>query len=144
MSKIEEGNSVTLHYTGTLTDGTKFDSSVDRGEPISFVVGGGQMIEGFDQNVRGMALGEKKTFNISPEEGYGPSDPEAIQQISKEQFPDGFEPENGLLVRGTNEDGQEIIALVIESDEKTVTLDFNHPLAGKELVFEVEIVGVEV
>ena len=144
MSKIEEGNSVTLHYTGTLTDGTKFDSSVDRGEPISFVVGGGQMITGFDNSVRGMELGEKKTFNVLPEDAYGPSDPEAIQQISKDQFPEGFEAENGLLVRGTNEDGQEIIALVIESDEKTVTLDFNHPLAGKELVFEVEIVGVEV
>ena len=144
MSKIEEGNKVTLHYTGTLIDGTKFDSSVDRGEPIDFVVGGGQMIEGFAQNVRGMALGEKKTFNISPEEAYGPSDPEAVQQISKEQFPDGFNPDAGILVRGTNDNGEEIVAVVLESDEETVTLDFNHPLAGKELVFEVEIVGVEV
>jgi len=144
MSKIEEGNSVTLHYTGTLTDGTKFDSSVDRGEPINFVVGGGQMIEGFDNNVRGMELGEKKTFNISPEDAYGPSDPEAVQQISKDQFPDGFDPEKGILVRGTNEEGQEIVAIVLDTDEETVTLDFNHPLAGKELVFEVEVVGIEV
>ena len=144
MSKIEEGNSVTLHYVGTLEDGTQFDSSRDRGEPISFVVGGGQMISGFDQNVRGMELGETKTFTISPEEGYGQSDPEAIQEVAKEQFPDGFEPDNGILVRGVNENNEEIVAVVLEHTEDTVTLDFNHPLAGKNLVFEVEIVEIEV
>jgi len=144
MSKIEEGNSVTLHYVGTLEDGTQFDSSKDRGEPISFVVGGGQMIPGFDQNVRGMELGETKTFTISPGEGYGESDPEAIQEVSKEQFPEGFNPENGVLVRGVNENNEEIVAVVLEHSEETVTLDFNHPLAGKNLVFEVEIVEIEV
>ena len=144
MSKIEEGNSVTLHYVGTLEDGTQFDSSRDRGEPISFVVGGGQMISGFDQNVRGMELGETKTFTISPEDGYGQSDPEAIQEVAKEQFPDGFEPDNGVLVRGVNENNEEIVAVVLEHSEETVTLDFNHPLAGKNLVFEVEIVEIEV
>ena len=112
MSKIEEGNSVTVHYVGTLEDGTQFDSSRDRGEPISFVVGGGQMISGFDQNIRGMELGETKTFTISPEEGYGQSDPEAIQEVAKEQFPDGFEPDNGVLVRGVNENNEEIVAII--------------------------------
>ena len=144
MSKIEEGNSVTLHYVGTLEDGTQFDSSRDREEPISFVVGGGQMIAGFDQNVRGMELGETKTFTVKPEDAYGLSDPDAIQEVSKEQFPEGFSPENGILVRGVNENNEEIVAVVLKHTEETVTLDFNHPLAGRNLVFEVEIVEIEV
>ena len=141
MSTVENGNTVSVHYTGTLNDGTQFDSSQGR-DPLSFQVGDGQVISGFDNAVVGMTVGESKTFTISADEAYGPKNEEAIQEVSKDRFPEGYDAQVGQTVTGQNEVGQNFQALIIAEAEDTVTLDFNHPLAGQDLTFEVEVVSV--
>ena len=142
-SLIVDGATVSVHYHGTLTDGSTFDSSYDRGDPINFTVGSGMMIEGFEDNIRGMSLGEKKKFTIPSSQAYGPHDNEAIQDIPREQFPQDMEIKPGLVVTGGRPDGGSVNATVISENENTVTLDFNHPMAGKDLTFEVEIVDLK-
>ena len=141
MSTVENGNTVSVHYTGTLNDGTQFDSSQGR-DPLSFQVGDGQVISGFDNAVVGMVVGESKTFTIAAEEAYGPKNEEAVQEVSKDRFPEGYDAQVGQTVTGQNEIGQNFQALIIAEAEDTVTLDFNHPLAGQDLTFEVELVSV--
>ena len=142
-SLIADGSTVSVHYLGTLKDGSTFDSSYDRGDPINFTVGSGMMIEGFEDNIRGMSLGEKKKFTIPSDQAYGPHDKEAIQDIPREQFPQDMEIKPGLVVTGGRPNGQSVNATVVSENEDTVTLDFNHPMAGKDLTFEVEIVRLE-
>ena len=141
MSTVENGNTVTVHYTGTLNDGTQFDSSRDR-EPLSFQVGNGQVIAGFDTAVVGMTEGESKTFTIPADQAYGLKNEDAIQEVSKDRFPQGYDAQVGSTVTGQNEIGQNFQARVIAEAEETVTLDFNHPLAGQDLTFDVELVSV--
>jgi len=141
MSTVENGNTVSVHYTGTLTDGTQFDSSRGK-DPLSFQVGNGQVIPGFDNAVVGMTVGESKTFTIPVDEAYGPKNEEAIQEVSKDRFPEGYDAQVGQTVTGQNEIGQNFQALIIAEAEGTVTLDFNHPLAGQDLTFDVELVSV--
>jgi len=141
MSTVENGNTVSVHYTGTLNDGTQFDSSRGR-DPLSFLVGDGQVIPGFDNAVVGMTVGESKTFTIPADEAYGQKNEEAIQEVSKARFPDGYDAQVGSTVTGQNEIGQNFQARVIAEAEETVTLDFNHPLAGQDLTFDVELVSV--
>ena len=141
MSTVENGNTVSVHYTGTLNDGTQFDTSQGR-DPLSFQVGDGQVISGFDNAVVGMVVGESKTFTIPAEEAYGPKNEDAIQEVSKTRFPEGYDAEVGQTVTGQNEVGQNFQALIIAETEETVTLDFNHPLAGQDLTFNVELVSV--
>jgi len=137
----KEGREVQVHYKGMFEDGTVFDSSYDRGETINFTVGAGQMIPGFDTAVSGMRIGEVKSVQITPEQAYGPHTEEAIQNIDKEQFPDDFSFETGIVVEG--QVGDRPIRGVINSiDDDTVTVDFNHPMAGKNLNFEIELVEV--
>ena len=141
MNTVENGNTVTVHYTGTLNDGTQFDSSRTR-DPLSFQVGDGQVIPGFDNAVVGMTIGESKTFTIPAEEAYGLKNEDAIQEVSKTRFPVGYDAEVGQTVTGQNEMGQNFQARIIAEAEESVTLDFNHPLAGQDLTFEVELVSV--
>lgn len=141
MNTVENGNTVTVHYTGTLNDGTQFDSSRSR-DPLGFKVGDGQVIAGFDSAVIGMTEGETKTVTILAEDAYGTRNDEAVQVIDKTRFPDGFRGAIGESVTGQNGDGQNFRATIVEVEENTVTLDFNHPLAGQDLTFEVEIVSI--
>ena len=133
MSVVENGNTVSVHYRGTLNDGTEFDSSHSRGETLSFEVGAGQMISGFDAALPGMAVGETKNITLTPDQAYGESNPELIGDIPKEAFPPGFVFEEGTMVQGQDESGRPLVGKINESQETTVTVDFNHPMAGKDL-----------
>lgn len=140
--KVKNGDSVKVHYIGTLNDGNEFDNSYKRGSTLDFQVGGGQMIKGFDEALVEMEVGEKKTINLKPDNAYGPRREEAIMAVSKENFPPDFEAKEGEMVQGRTEMGQPINALIIEVQEKDVILDMNHPLAGEELNFEIELVEI--
>ncbi len=134
---------VKVHYTGTLNDGTKFDSSYDRGEPLEFVCGAGMMIKGFDEAVKEMAVGEIKDIHLMPEEAYGQPDPNAIFQVELAQLPGAEALEVGQQVYLQNSMGQPFPVKVLEKDETTITLDANHEMAGKELNFKIELVEVQ-
>lgn len=140
--KVKNGDSVKVHYVGTLNDGNEFDNSYKRGSTLDFQVGGGQMIKGFDDALVEMEVGQKKTVNIKPEEAYGPRREEAITAVAKENFPPDFVAREGEMVQGRTESGQPINALIIEVQENDVILDMNHPLAGEELNFEIELVEI--
>jgi peptidylprolyl isomerase len=135
-----KGQTVHVRYRGTLTDGREFDSSEGRG-PISFRVGAGEVIRGFEEAVAELDFGGRVTVTIPPEEAYGPRAEQAVQCVPRGMFRD--EPEPGCLVRFVAPDGGELAATIIDVDDEGVTLDFNHPLAGETLVFELELVGVE-
>ncbi|HLO80163.1 MAG TPA: peptidylprolyl isomerase [Chitinophagaceae bacterium] len=139
--QAKEGDVVRVHYTGRLTDGTQFDSSVGR-EPLEFTVGAGQMIKGFDTGVRGMAVGEKKTIEIAPQDAYGERDDEAIIEFPASNIPDDMTLEPGMQLTLRNQFGQPIPVVVLEVKEEIVVMDANHMLAGKDLVFEVELVEI--
>ena len=142
MSTTKSGDTISVHYTGTLDDGTEFDSSHTRGETLTFQVGVGQMIPGFDAGVVGMSVGETKTINIPATEAYGERVTEAVQQIPKTSFPENFQFIVGQQVQGTGPNGENVTATVLTESDNEVTLDFNHPLAGKNLNFEVELVEI--
>tara|TARA_R110000851_G_scaffold25240_7_gene72863 strand:- start:3352 stop:3780 length:429 start_codon:yes stop_codon:yes gene_type:complete len=141
MSTVEIGNTVIIHYTGTLNNGTEFDSSRNR-DALRFEVGAGQVIPGFETAVVGMTEGESKEFTIPSDEAYGKQNDAAVQEIPKNRFPDGFEGTVGETVTGKNATGQDFAATIISEQEETVTLDFNHPLAGEDLTFQVELVSI--
>lgn len=141
MSQATKGSTVKVHYTGTLTDETVFDSSRER-EPIEFTVGAGQMIKGFDKAVDGMSIGDSKKVNIPAEEAYGPSVDEAIFPVPKKDLPEGMEPQVGMQLEARQEDGRSQVLVVLEVKEEEVILDGNHPLAGKDLVFDIELMEV--
>jgi len=143
MLQVENGNTVSVHYRGTLSDGTEFDSSHGRGEPLSFQVGSGQMISGFDAALPGMAIGDTKNISLGPDEAYGLSNPELIGDIPKEAFPPGFSFEVGTMVQGQDEQGRALVGKINEAQDETVTVDFNHPMAGKDLNFEIELVSID-
>lgn len=143
MSKVENGNTISVHYRGTFSEtGEEFDSSYGRGESLTFQVGSGQMIAGFDSGVVGMQVGEKKKIEIAPEDGYGFRNLEAVQEVNKSQFPENFDYTVGAIVQGVNPDGQNITATIMGEQNETVTLDFNHPLADKNLCFEIELLSI--
>ena len=142
MSKVEKGSKVKVHYKGTLTDGVQFDSSYDRGETLPFEVGAGQMIPGFDAAVVGMEAGDKKTVTIPSSEAYGERNNEAVQDVPKTAFPPEFEFRLNETVQGANEQGQPLIAKILEVTDESVKLDLNHPLAGEDLTFEIELVEI--
>jgi len=138
--KPASGDTVRVHYTGTLADGTEFDSSAGR-DPLDFVLGSGQVIPGFDDAVAGLAVGESTTVTIPAGEAYGAKDPEALRVIPRTAFGDDV-PEVGLMVELGAPDGSRMPATVAEVGEETVVLDFNHPLAGEDLTFKLELVEV--
>lgn len=131
------------HYEGTLNDGTKFDSSYDRGEPLEFICGAGMMIAGFDKAVANMEVGEVKNIHLSCDEAYGPVDPDAIFSVKFEQLPGSEELNVGEQILLSNPYGQRFPAKVVAKDEETITFDANHEMAGKELNFKIELVAVK-
>jgi FKBP-type peptidyl-prolyl cis-trans isomerase 2 len=140
---VEDGNRVTLHYKGTLDDGTQFDSSHDRNEAMTVVIGDGGLIPGFNDALVGMTEGESKTFTLSAEEAYGPVDPAAVTSLEKNVFPDDFDFKEGEIIPLSNpQTGQNFVATITEVHDTTVMADFNHPMAGKDLTFDVDIVRV--
>jgi peptidylprolyl isomerase len=143
MAQAKTGDTVQVHYTGTLTDGTVFDSSAGR-SPLEFTVGSGQVIKGFDEGVAGMNQGEKKKINIPVEDAYGPANEEMIFTLDRSDIPDDIPLEVGMTLN-MHEDGnpRPIPVIVRDLTDTNVTLDANHPLAGQDLVFDVELVGVK-
>ncbi len=137
---IEQGNTVSVHYTGKLEDGTIFDSSAGR-DPLTFEAGAGQLIPGFDKGVLGMEVGDTKTLEIPAEDGYGPRDEERMLEITRDQLT-GVDPEVGQVLGLTDDNGNPHQATVAGVTETHVKLDFNHFLAGKTLFFDIEIVSI--
>ena len=136
------GKTVRVHYEGTLNDGSKFDSSYDRGEPLEFICGAGMMIEGFDRAVADMAPGDVKNVHLMPEQAYGQPDPAAVFTIQYSQLPGSEELEVGEHIHITNSFGAPFPVVVKAKDETTITFDANHEMAGKELNFKIELVEV--
>jgi peptidylprolyl isomerase len=139
MSVAKKGDVVKVHYTGTLTSGEQFDSSAGR-EPLEFQVGGGQMIKGFDAGVEGMSIGDKKTINIPAAETYGEWSEENVIEFPKESIPADMQLEKGMELMLRDNMGRPHPVTVHEILEEVVRLDGNHQLAGKELVFDIELV----
>ena len=137
------GKTCRTHYRGTFNDGTQFDSSYDRGEPLEFVCGAGQMIKGFDAAVADMEVGEVKEIHLMPEEAYGMPDPNAILELEIAKLPGSEELQVGQQVYLTNQMGQPFPVKVITKDEVNITFDANHEMAGKELNFKIELVEVK-
>lgn len=141
MQQVKTGDKVKVHYNGKLRNGETFDSSEGR-EPLEFTVGGGQVIKGFDQGVMGMQVGDKKTVEIEVGDAYGEKNEDMIIEFPKTQFPPDMEPEAGMQLMMNNGEGQSFPVLVKEVMEETVLLDANHPLAGEDLVFDIELVEI--
>lgn len=141
MNEVKLDSKVSVHYTGKLVTGEVFDSSKER-EPLSFTVGSGQLIKGFENGVVGMKLNEVKTVHIPADNGYGPVRNELIQKIDKSELPEGLDPKVGQQLASQHPSGQEMVFLVIDEDDQSITIDGNHQLAGKDLVFEIEVVEI--
>lgn len=137
---VEKGKVVAVHYTGKLTDGEMFDSSEGK-DPLRFQVGSGQIIPGFESAIMGKNIGDKVTININPEEAYGQVREDLIVKVNKEQMPGEVEVGQSLQAQADN--GQAVNVVVKEINEDNVVVDGNHPLAGKELVFDIEVVEIE-
>jgi peptidylprolyl isomerase len=137
MARAKYGDTVKVHYTGKLEDGTIFDSSFDS-EPLEFTIGEGQVIKGFEDAVVGMDLNETKTVKIPVDKAYGPHRDDLLVVVNRNQLPADFEPE----LEGRQPDGSIVVATVIEISESNVTLDANHPLAGEDLTFEIQLVEI--
>ncbi|MEW4491021.1 peptidylprolyl isomerase [Thalassoglobus sp. JC818] len=141
MSAARSGDTVRIHYDGKLEDGTQFDSSEGR-DPLEFTLGGGQVIPGFDKAVEGMSVGDKKSVTIPPDEAYGPRNDKLIQDVPKSKLPDEITPAVGMQLQSLNEAGQVIRVSVTEVTDDSITIDGNHPLAGKPLEFDIELVEI--
>jgi FKBP-type peptidyl-prolyl cis-trans isomerase SlyD len=138
--KVQDGQVVSMNYT-LHVDGEVMDSSEGH-EPLEFLQGAGNIIPGLEQELYGMGLGESKTVIVQPEDGYGILDPDAFIDVPKEQFPANIPLEEGVEIQVTNQDGQAMSARIDSVSDESVRLDFNHPLAGKELHFDVKVVGL--
>ena len=141
MTEVKNGDTVRIHYTGKLTDGTVFDSSEGR-EPLEFTVGAGHVIAGMDAGLPGMVVGDTKTLEIACADAYGPVDPDARQTIPRDGIPDDIPLDTGTQLQMQTPDGQLVSVTVVGADEATVTLDANHQLAGEDLIFDIELVSV--
>jgi FKBP-type peptidyl-prolyl cis-trans isomerase 2 len=139
--QVKVGDVVRVHYTGRLLDGTTFDSSEGR-EPLEFTVGAGQMISGFDSGVQGMNVGDKKTIQIAADDAYGQRDEEAVIEFPKANIPAELQVEPGMQLTLRNQHGHPIPVVVLDVKEDVIIMDANHQLAGKELVFDVEVVEI--
>lgn len=142
MTKAKKGDTVKVHYTGTLDDGSVFDSSSGR-EPLSFTVGGGEMIPGFDKAVESLAVGESKEVKINSDEAYGKYYEELTRIMQLSDFPKDMELTAGQKLQMTHKDGTPVVVLIKEVTDTTVTIDANHPLAGKDLNFKIELVEIK-
>lgn len=141
MAQVKSGDTVKVHYKGTLTDGTTFDSSEGR-EPLQFEVGSGMVIKGFDEALLGMSIGDKKTVNIPVDQAYGHVDPNKIIEFPKSDFPEDMSPQAGMGIHLTDNHGNHHPAMITEVKEDVVVVDVNHVLAGKDLIFDIELVEI--
>lgn len=141
MQQAKSGDTVHVHYTGTLDDGSIFDSSKDR-EPLEFKIGGGQVIPGFENGVEGMSIDETKTIHIPCAEAYGELREDLIGVVPKDQFPPEITPEVGMPLQIPQPNGMPLMVTITKISENDVTLDANHPLAGKDLNFELTLVKI--
>lgn len=141
MAQAKDGDNVKIHYSGSLNDGTVFDTSSGR-DPLEFVLGSGMVIPGFDKAVSGMAPGESKKVTIPCDEAYGDRNDEMIYVVDKAELPQGIDPEPGMALEAQGPDGQPFRLNVTAVDGDKVTLDANHPLAGQDLTFEIELVEI--
>jgi len=141
VAKAKEGDTVQVHYTGKLKDGTVFDTSEER-EPLSFTIGEERVIPGFEKAVVGMEPGDTKTEELPPEQAYGEHREDMVMELERDQLPDNLEPKVGQQLQLRMQNGQEVPVVITELGEESVTMDANHPLAGKDLVFEIELVEI--
>lgn len=141
MTKVKENDRVKVHYTGKLKDGQVFDSSLQR-EPLEFELGKGQIIPGFENAVIGMEIGDKKEITLLPDDAYGEVNNELVQEVPNDQLPPDLTPQVGMQLQSRTADGREFMVVVAEIRDDSVVIDANHPLAGKELVFEIELVEI--
>ena len=141
MQQVKKGDTIKIHYHGKLNNGETFDSSDGR-EPLEFEVGSGMVIPGFDKGVIGMNVGDKKTVNIPVEEAYGPKNDEMIIDFPKDRFPDDMKAEVGMPLTMSDGSGQNFRVIIKEVKENSVVLDANHPLAGEDLTFDLELVEI--
>lgn len=141
MSTIKDGDTVSVHYTGTLTSGEVFDSSLER-EPLKFTLGKGQLIPGFERAIMGLSVGEKATTNIPSKEAYGEHNSEMVLEVPKNQLPPELDAQVGMQLQLNQPDGQAIPVQITQIKEEMVTIDANHPLAGKDLNFDIEIIEI--
>lgn len=142
MTQVKAGDTVRIHYTGTLSDGTVFDSSQGR-EPLEFTVGSGQIIPGLDSAMEGMSVGDQKTVEIPSDQAYGAHDPNGRQEIPRGEIPDHIPLDIGTQLQMQLPDGRAMPVTVAEVSDDSVVLDANHPLAGKDLTFDVEMVEIK-
>ncbi len=136
-----DGDTVKVHYTGKLDDGTIFDTSVER-EPLEFTIGTGQTIPGFEAAVRGMQVGQVKTVTIPAEEAYGPHNEDMVVVVERDKLPENLNPVVGQQLQKQQENGNMAVVVVTDVSDTTITLDANHPLAGKALTFEIELLEI--
>jgi peptidylprolyl isomerase len=141
LDKVENGAYISVEYIGKLGNGDVFDSSQGR-RPLEIHMGAGQMIKGFEAQLMGMALNDKKVFTLSAEDAYGPRDPELMQSVPRSEVPPEMDVKVGTIVGLVSSEGNRIPALIVELDDDQLTLDLNHPLAGESLTFEIEVVGI--
>jgi len=141
MTQAKSGDTVRIHYTGTLDDGTEFDSSSGR-EPLEFALGGGQVIPGFDSAVDGMAIGESKSVTIEPDQAYGTRHEQLVQEVPKSALPQEIAPAVGMQLQSQSPEGQVMNLVITEVADETITVDGNHPLAGQTLTFAIELVEI--
>ena len=142
MATAKEGDVVKVEYTGKFDDGSVFDSSEGR-EPLQFKLGANDVIPGFEQAVTGMNIGDSKTVKIPAEDAYGPHQDDLAMVVDRSEFPDDLQPEIGDRLQLTDDDGRVLVVTVTEASPKTLTLDANHPLAGKDLTFDIKLVEVK-
>ena len=141
MAEAKNGDTVKVHYTGKIDDGTVFDTSVER-EPMQFTIGEGQLIPDFEQAVVGMNPGESKAIQIPAENAYGPHHQEMIMEVERSQFPEDLKPEVGQQLQARQANGQDFVVTVMAVSDSKVTLDGNHPLAGKDLTFDIQLAEI--
>ncbi|WP_346893750.1 peptidylprolyl isomerase [uncultured Roseibium sp.] len=141
MTEVKAGDTVSIHYKGTLEDGSVFDSSEGR-DPLQFTVGTGQIIPGLDNAIPGMKVGDEKTVHVPADKAYGPVQPQARQPVPRDQFPPDIPLEVGRQLQVQTQDGQTLPVVIAEIGEDDVILDANHPLAGKDLTFAISLVAI--
>ena len=142
MQEAKDGDKVKVHYQGKLRSGETFDSSQGR-EPLEFTVGSGQVIKGFDDGVKGMQVGDKKTLEINAEDAYGEKDQKNLIEFPRDQFPPDMVPEVGMQLMLSSGEGQQFPVTIAEVREDSVVLDANHPLAGQDLIFDIEMMEIK-
>lgn len=141
MSQAKSGDTVRIHYTGKLDDGTQFDSSAGR-EPLEFILGQGQVITGFDRAVEGMAVGDNKSVRLVPDDAYGQHQQELVQEVPRSALPAEIQPEEGMALQSKSPEGHVTNLIVTGLTDESITVDANHPLAGQALSFDIELVDI--